>query len=521
MPQGAIDLTKLSDEDLQIYEDLLKQRQNPAAAAPIPAAEPGMLDEPFVGPDSALYPVAEFARERLQGTKNAAEAIGGLIAHPLDNLVIPAAKTAYGIATRPADPNSYRPLIEPPARTAATVARNTGALMAPGSVEMATPERNKEAQGFAAQNAALLLAGEMAPKVLKAGADIVKNPPKIALESQSAADYFQNKANLNQARVLKPTTLAGKADVQRIAEPISRSGGVKGVRGSTIDTNILKKFDESGARVGAVEQRVLQDVRPEMQIDRDSLLGEIDKAKSKLSAPRTGVTARSDAINQLDTAREVIAKMPKFMDADQAIFLRRQFDDIAQESGGFNAAAPDKLRSSINRGVADLVRKEVNALDPELKAANREYSINRKAADVVKRRQLGETGEIGSGLPGRGGLLDDILAGWSGNLIGGPAGAVGAELVNLGRQTRGWANVKASASQQIADILRPKPMQPRALLGTGAPQVGIPANPPINVTTGRRYESSGMGMRQVPNAVDLLNARRLGLSIEEYMASKK
>ncbi len=492
---------------------------------------------PWVSPDDWLYPLAEGARSGAEGVGNALSGaysfLENAVRHPLDTVQAFTAPVSAGPQLPPAGPDGRVQMPpDPVLRTLGTIGRNVGALIAPGTIQQATPERNQEAQGFAGQTAASALAAkatETAPTVVNSAnqlADAVRNGKiSSALDEMAAA---------NKARAMRPTTIQGKADAQAVAGEVSRTGGAQGLRGSTIDKNVVADFEKAGQRVGQVEDRLSQEARPEYQVSRDKILAQLDAAKVKLNIRGTSSTARPEAVTQIDAVRKIVAEMPQFLDFDQAIQLRRQFDDRASEAGAFGVNA-DTLKADISRGAADLLRGELNGLDPELKVANREYSIQRKMADMVKRRQLGETGKITSGLPGRGGILDDVLAGWAGNAMGGPVGGAIAEAVNLGRQTRGFANVKSNLQQALADMTRPNPPRPRALLGTGAPQLGTPANPAMEVTTGAPliqnygYPEAGTqsgaknpSSRAIsPTAADYLNAKRLGLSIADYMNSKR
>lgn len=298
----------------------------------------------------------------------------------------------------------------------------------------------------------------------KAGAQALSTPARIA--------SLESKANANMARSIKPTTLEGQATVQRIAPELVKRD-ITGT-GWAIDKEIAKRTEDAGSLVRKVEDRLLAERRPEFQVSTQKVLSQIDDALQKLHVRGTDATGHPSAVSKLRTLRETVAKLPDYADFDQVIQLRRQFDDAIRQGGGFNGAgsAAEKIDMLVTRGVADLLRGELNGLDDGLRAANQNYSVMQSAADIVARRKLGQVGVTGAGVPGRGTILDDILATWAGNAIGGPVGGTAAELVNLGRQTRFAASMKGKAQTAIANAMK-KPGPQQKLLDRGS----IPAGP--------------------------------------------
>ncbi len=269
---------------------------------------------------------------------------------------------------------------------------------------------------------------------------------------------------------MKPTTLETKAVTQRIAGELNKRG-IYGT-GKQIDTKIINGLDNASKNLTTVEDR-LTTSGTQPQIETAPIIDNIDAAIDKLHVRGTPVTGHPDAVAALNKIRTDIKGLPPKADLDQVIQLRRQYDKAVNDAGGYReASSTDKVLLKVKKGAADLLRGAINSVDPELKQANADYSFYRSAADVVERRQLGEVGVTGSGLPGRGAILDDIIAGWAGNAVGGPAGAVTAELINLGRQTRGYASLKAAMENRLASSIRPKaPLRlPSALLSNKKPQ---------------------------------------------------
>ncbi len=315
-----------------------------------------------------------------------------------------------------------------------------------------------------------------------------------AIKSESAATTLQAKSDVNAERSLKPTTLEMKAVTQRIAPELVKRG-ILGT-GKQIDAKIINGLDDASKTLTTVEDRLTSRPEGQPQIKTAPIVAQLDDAIDKLhvrgepqvtggnglppddpqyippTVTRVGVTGHPDAVSALNKVRSDINKLPANADLDQIVKLRRQYDKAVSDAGGYKeASSADRVALKVKKGAADLLRGAINSVDPELKQANSEYSFYRSAADVVERRQLGEVGVTDSGLPGRGAILDDIIAGWAGNAVGGPAGAVTAELINLGRQTRGYASLKAAMENRLASSIRPKaPLRlPSALLGSKKP----------------------------------------------------
>lgn len=331
-------------------------------------------------------------------------------------------------------------------------------LAAPGVMNAPTPESPEWAE--AAQGAGAMLAGAELPNAIagvKAATpvamDAIRSMPGVAARAQS----LESRAAANTARALRPNTLEGQAQAQKISGELSKQGDIRALSGKGIDRKVGARAQNAEVKLEAVEDQLMQDVGLlKTQIPMRPVLGSIDEAIGKLHVRGTNATGHPDAVNALRSLREQVAKLPEYADADQVIQLRRQFDKAIQEGGGFKGSgtAAEKTTMRMKRGVSDLLRTQLNELDPALKLANRDYSIYRSAADIVERRALGDVGKIGTGLPGHGTILDDILAGWVGSAMGGPVGGAIAEGINLGRQSRGFASMKASAQQQLADLLK-------------------------------------------------------------------
>ncbi len=318
--------------------------------------------------------------------------------------------------------------------------------------------------------AAMDIAGAVAKPIAKAG-----------LRAVTSSEDLAARAAANKAIALKPVTLEQQAAAQRIAPEMAQRRMGTGLRGSTIDANIKKANVEAGRWVAAAEQRLTEEARPEFQVAKQDMLDEIQATSNSLDP-----NLFPDARRALERAANSVNRLSDQANAKDVIKLRRDLDQAAEEMGGFKEAGPavDRISAKVFRGVGDMVRGRLNDMDPGLAKANHEYWLTRKAVDIAERRQLGEVGKVGTGLPGRGSLLDDIIASGVGGSVGGPAGAAAAEGLNLARQTRGFANVKSGLQQSASEFIERPKAKPAGLLTTGTPRMGAPATSGINVETG-------------------------------------
>lgn len=337
-----------------------------------------------------------------------------------------------------------------------TPARGIAAYADPDKFEAPTREEWEANAEGAGANAALLGLGKAAK---------MAQPHVAAYKNPSLAARLQGNAEVNTAKSLRPVTLQDKAITKKIAPEMSKRG-IRGT-GNQIDQQVLDGLDQASARLKEVHTSIVDRGIP---VETAPMKAQMEYALNRLKVKGTNKAVNTQAVKELEKVRDIFRSLPDQAPIDQILDLHLKLDDAADAAGAFRIGATSKdlaLRQA-RRGGADIVRRTLNDFDPALKAANQEYSFYRHGADVVQRRQLGEVGQSDGGLPSRGGLLDDILAGWAGNAIGGPAGSALLESANLARQTRWWASVKGSAQQKLADRLKPGAPIPKALLGQGS-----------------------------------------------------
>lgn len=318
------------------------------------------------------------------------------------------------------------------------------------------PKWSQAAKGAGAQLSSMVVPEIVAPIATKTASAVASRvTPVIKGAATKTASKLRTSAAENKARALAPVDLESQAAAQRIAPELAQNRQAKGIRGKTIDRNINADLARTGRAVDVAENRLSG--RTQNFLDRADIIDELDETINNLYVG--DATGHPEAVASLTKMRSEILKLPEKISFDDSIKFRRQLDKAIEDKGGWKQStnSADRIDMITRRGVSDMFRSRLNKLDPLLRKANHDYWLARKGADIVARRQLGEVGKIGSNLPGRGSLLDDILASSTGAAVAGPAGAAVAEVANLARQTRGWSNVKSRAAQGAADILDPIP----------------------------------------------------------------
>lgn len=389
----------------------------------------------FVEEKAPMLGPAGFLLSRLAKPQNLAAAKEGFVSAtaPLHSPI----KTAESVVTALNDPvNALTPL------------GTARALVGLGRQAYEKPEET--AFGLAGTAAGGLLTAKLGGQIGKT----VKEGTQAAATKFGVPENLMQRSAQNHLGALRPTTLEHKAVAQRISPELAKRGVGSGLTGKAYDADIMARLAKASDDLQVQEARVV--TSPESyKVPRKILQDEIGSAIEKLKVRGTNVTGHPEAVAALREEFNRLKGMPEFIEPDQLIAYNRQLDKAVQDAGGFRVTGKDAIRVQVKRGVSNIIRAAKNSLDPQLSAANKEYSLYRNAADIVERRELGGVGATGWQLPGRGTLLDDILATWAGHAVGGPAGAAAVEGANLIRQSRGYANVKAKALSGASKALTP------------------------------------------------------------------
>lgn len=471
MPYSRVQLLEALRTDHPEFRNVDDNKLFAALAVDHPDIAKGIseLQAPVSGPQSDNRTAGEVALDQMDATSQP-------VRHPLNTL----REVVGGIVSAAGNPGKQLEMINGTVAPFATVAKGGAALLADASKRFGepTPEYRARAQEFPEANPSNLAWPEAAQSAganlaLTTAGALPESPMVRGAVKAGAAKVLPSVGDLrkmaasNKAKALGPKSLESQAAAQSISPEIAERGMARGRSGKAIDANVMAEVNRAGTGVAEAENRLTG--RTQYRIERNPILGEIDQAIQDLHVGEA--TGHPEAVSKLRTMRAEIAKLPEVMSVDDAIRFRRSLDKAVEDAGGFkqSSTSADRMDMTVRRGVADMFRRRLNGIDEGLATANHDFWLARKAADIVQRRELGEVGKITSGLPGRGSILDDILATTIGTAVGGPAGGAVAEAANLARQSRIWANVKSGAQSKLANVIEGPKAKPGA--------VDLPDNP--------------------------------------------
>lgn len=153
------------------------------------------------------------------------------------------------------------------------------------------------------------------------------------------------------------------------------------------------------------------------------------------------------AIRQLDGLQSIIREMGPEVRADQLIGIRRAWDKVVDQAGGFAHRAggaigvplADQSEAAAKRAATTAIREQLNASVPELTALNKEFAFWKSLDDVLS-QTLKRTQPHGPGIARTAAELAGNVVGGAAGMSHGPVGAV----------TGGVALGKLSAMAQMA-----------------------------------------------------------------------
>jgi uncharacterized membrane protein len=278
--------------------------------------------------------------------------------------------------------------------------------------------------------------------------------PVVGRAVRAAAPALKEGALKNVTQALGATKERYKAMSQRLAPEIMR----RGIRGSR--EQMQQQAEEAAEAAG---QRIDDAIQAfgSRQVDSKPVIDALESAKDayrinrSLSVPEAvrqgyvevvqggktvlrkgasvgpngtinvSVNVEPRAINQLNSLQRVLRELGPEPRVDQLIAVRRTWDKIVDQAGGYAHRAPgaigiplkDQSEAYAKREGASAIRKLLDAEVPELTAYNKEYAFWKSLDDVVS-QTLKRTQPQGPGLGAR-------VAGAAGQGIGAAMGASG------------------------------------------------------------------------------------------------
>jgi hypothetical protein len=325
----------------------------------------------------------------------------------------------------------------------------------------------------------LALAGgpKVTSSVLKGGAALGTRVA-TGLRTSAAQDVRQ---------ALAPTRFRTKVKTERILPGVQK----RGLRGDLEDLQAMAKdkVQTIGPQIDA-ELQASGSASINLQPVRDAIAKM--KAKTFRDVPTVvnGQPAMDRAVHnprkygQIEAVESLIDKYGADMTVDQAVAVRRAWDEVVSQAGGFDEKAgagafgvslTDWSEANVKRPLAGALRQELAKAVPSTKALNKEFKFWKDLEDVVNATKNRKVGQTKSGLLGKlaAGTGRTIGAG-VGYATGGPVGAMGGVVLGgqmAERLTRLFASPKwkltaSHLKMELADALASRnPGQISAVLG--------------------------------------------------------
>lgn len=251
---------------------------------------------------------------------------------------------------------------------------------------------------------------------------------------------------------LGPTKERFKAMAERLTPEILQ----RGLRGSreALQAQAADTASEVGGKIDSAIQAY-----GARQVDTTPVLDALEQAKGafQTTGPHgKAVIFEPRAVKQLDGLQQVITDLGPEARVDQLVAVRRAWDKVVDQAGGFAHRAggaigvplKDQSEAWAKREATGAIRTLLNADVPELGALNKEFSFW-KNLDGVLTQTLQRTQPQGPGLAKAGAEIVGGLAGAS----HGPAGAVGGAYA-LGKVQQMFKSARWQlASAQVKDRL--------------------------------------------------------------------
>jgi hypothetical protein len=310
--------------------------------------------------------------------------------------------------------------------------------------------------------------------------------PGVGSLIERAAPALRASAEKQVVEALGPTKERFKAMAERLTPEILR----RGLRGSR--EQIQQQAAEGAAAAGdkidaAIQQFGGREVDPANVVDalesaknafRTSVRQPLQQVRPDLrgqvmSVDPNGIAVVAHefeprAIRQLEGLQQVIKDMGPSVRADQLIAVRRAWDKVVDQAGGFAHRAggaigvplADQSEAAAKRAATSAIREQLNATVPELTDLNKEYSFW-KSLDDVTSQTLRRTQSHGPSLTGTAAEAAGSVVGAAAGLTHGPGGAISGAFVlgKLGKMAQAafnspkWKMMSAGWKDDLASAI--------------------------------------------------------------------
>jgi len=339
-----------------------------------------------------------------------------------------------------------------PASKLSTAGRIASATLAP----RLAPIVGKTAAKFLPA-AAVEAAGSAGLATMQGGSPVVGAiggaiTPALGAAVESLPTGLKQQALKQVTQALGPTKEKYKAIAARLAPEMLK----RGLRGSreTLGEFAAGKLETVGDELDAALQAI-----GSKQVGTQPILDALETAKDAFRATNIAgkvVEYEPRAIRQLDGLRTIITKLGPDATIDQLVAVRRAWDQVVAQAGGFAHRAggaigvplKDQSEAWAKREATGAIRELLKTEAPDLAAVNKEWSFWKDLSDVLT-QTLQRTQPQGVG-------VGKMLAESAGTVVGGTVGATGGMGTGIGGafafgKLAGWAkSVIASPQWRLA-----------------------------------------------------------------------
>lgn len=273
--------------------------------------------------------------------------------------------------------------------------------------------------------------------------------PGVGAVAKRAAGSLEDAASKQVVEALGPTKERFKAMAERLTPEILR----RGLRGSR--DQIKEQAAEAASVAGDQIDAAIQQFGGRA-VDTGNIVDALESAKNafrtsvrrpfaevpesmaskvvRVEPDGTAVVAHEfepRAIRQLDGLQAIIRDFGPEIRADQLISIRRAWDKVVDQAGGFSHRAggaigvplKDQSEAAAKKAATTAIREQLNAAVPELSALNKEFSFWKSLDDVIS-QTLKRTQPQGPGLARTAAEVAGNVVGGAAGMSQGPTGAV-------------------------------------------------------------------------------------------------
>lgn len=297
--------------------------------------------------------------------------------------------------------------------------------------------------------------------ILSGGAGLAKNIPGVAeTASRIAAPIeeanmavrnkvggaFQESAQKNVERILEPTKEEMKMKTQKILPELTSRNKIAWNR----EGLAAKYADELEASGRAIDD-AWQQLPPGTQENVKPIISGLEESKNKFIV--NGVVVDPTAWKAADELQQIVMDVSKGSDTIPSESLRKVrqiWDESISRSKGHLKDLSDQDRVAIKREATDAIRKVLAEAHPEIAKLNQEYTLWKRAGDVLEetmKRKKGQGSPLGNKM-----LSSAAIGGGtaSAGLKGAAIGVAAVSAITLAMQSTLWKTLSAAAKNRLA-----------------------------------------------------------------------